>query len=175
MKNIRSNFYPMMILVALVAMQACKPKKIVQQPAPVATTAPAPVEQPKPVVAETKPTPPAPVEKPDFNFSNVQFEYDSGILKTEAYAILDKAASEMKKDPTAKFDIKGYASAEGDDAHNMKLSVDRANAVKVYLFNSGISANNLVATGYGEANPVADNTTDAGRIINRRVEIKVKN
>lgn len=78
----------------------------------------------------------------------------------------------MKKDPSATFILKGYASAEGSDAHNMELSVDRANAVKTYLVNTGVSAANLTARGYGEANPIADNTSESGRVINRRVEMK---
>ena len=78
----------------------------------------------------------------------------------------------MKKDPSVAFILKGYASAEGTDAHNMALSVDRANSVKAYLVNSGVSTANLTTKGFGEANPVADNGTEAGRIINRRVEIK---
>ena len=78
----------------------------------------------------------------------------------------------MKADPKIKFNLNGYASAEGTDAHNMELSAQRANAVKSYLVNSGVDANNLITKGFGEANPVADNTTEAGRILNRRVEIK---
>jgi OOP family OmpA-OmpF porin len=57
----------------------------------------------------------------------------------------------------------------------MELSVDRANAVKAYLINSGVSSDNISTQGYGEANPVADNTTEAGRILNRRVEISKQN
>ena len=89
-----------------------------------------------------------------------------------AVTFTNKAAAEMKKDPSVKFKLSGYASAEGTDEHNMQLSKDRANAVKAYLVNSGVSVNNLDADGYGEANPIADNTTEAGRVINRRVEMK---
>lgn len=78
----------------------------------------------------------------------------------------------MKKDPSATFILKGYASAEGSDAHNMELSVDRANAVKTYLVNTGVSGTNLTAKGYGESDPIADNSSESGRVINRRVEIK---
>ncbi len=81
----------------------------------------------------------------------------------------------MKMDPSAKFMLSGYASAEGTDEHNMQLSVDRANAVKEYLVNSGVSGSNLTAKGFGESNPVADNTTEDGRVLNRRVEIKKVN
>jgi OOP family OmpA-OmpF porin len=104
-------------------------------------------------------------------FQNIQFEFNSGILKTASYPIMDKAAVEMKKNPSVKFILKGYASAEGTDEHNMALSVERATAVKAYLVNSGISADNLTIKGFGDKNPVADNNTEAGRVRNRRVEM----
>ncbi len=172
MKFIRSNFPAVLILAALVSLQACKAKKkVVQEPPPAPVEAPAPVQQTPP---PPPPAPPAqaPAPAPDYNFTNIQFEFDSGILKTESYPSLDKAAAEMKKDPSATFILKGYASAEGTDAHNMELSVDRANAVKTYLVNTGVSAANLTARGYGEANPIADNNSESGRVINRRVEMK---
>ncbi|MDB5023637.1 MAG: OmpA family protein [Mucilaginibacter sp.] len=173
MKFLKSNFPVILILVATISLQACKAKKKVVQEAP-----PQSVETPAPPVQQAPPPPPAaqpapaPAPAPDYNFSNIQFEFDSGILKTESYPILDKAAAEMKKDPTATFILKGYASAEGTDAHNMELSADRANSVKVYLVNTGVSAASITAKGYGESNPVADNSTEAGRVLNRRVEIK---
>jgi OOP family OmpA-OmpF porin len=174
MKFIKSNSALIIILVALVSLQACKAKKLVQKPAPVAEDIKpaAPVAATQQPVEQQKPEPPAPVEKPDYNFSNIQFEFNSGILKTDSYPILDKAVSEMKKDPNVKFILKGYASAEGTAQHNLALSKDRANSVKAYLINSGVNDGNLTAEGYGESNPVADNTTEAGRVLNRRVEIR---
>jgi OOP family OmpA-OmpF porin len=176
MKFIKSNSALIIILVALVSLQACKAKKLVQKQAPVAEdvkpTTPAPVAATSQPVEQQKMVPPAPVEKPDYNFSNIQFEFNSGILKTDYYPILDKAVSEMKKDPNVKFILKGYASAEGTAQHNITLSKDRANSVKAYLVNSGINEGSLITEGYGESNPVADNTTEAGRVLNRRVEIR---
>ena len=173
MKFLRFNFYLVLIMVAAISMPACKAKKkVVAPPAenPPPTEAPAPVQKSEPP-QQTPPPPPAPAP-PDYNFTNIQFEFDSGILKTESYPILDKAAAEMKKDPSATFILKGYASAEGTDEHNMQLSVDRANSVKTYLVNSGVNGANISTKGFGEANPIADNTTEAGRVKNRRVEIK---
>jgi len=113
-----------------------------------------------------------PTPKPNYSFSNIQFEFNSAVLKTSAYQILDKAVMEMKKDPTVKFNLNGYASAEGTADHNMSLSVERANAVKTYLINAGISGDNLTANGFGQSNPISQNTDEAGRAINRRVEMK---
>ena len=174
MKFIRSNFPLLLILAALITLQACKAKKLVQKPAPVVadTTKPAPPPAPAP---PPPPAPPAPAPQPDYTFTNIQFEFNSGVLKTSSYPDLDKAAALMKVDPTVKFSLKGYASAEGTDAHNMELSVDRANAVKAYLVNSGVNGDNISTRGYGEANPIADNKTEEGRVLNRRVEISKQN
>jgi len=169
---------PLLLFViglGMLSLNACKTKKVVAQP--VATK---PVETQKPV-QETPPKPepvaekPAPVEEqaaPNYNFSNVQFEFNSGVLKTESYAVLDKIATEIKKDPSATFILHGHSSAEGTPEHNMSLSVDRANSVKSYLVNAGINATNLSIKGHGEAQPMTANTTEEGRVLNRRVEVK---
>ena len=177
MKLVRLSLLSLLIALATV-MPACKAKKIAQ-PAPVAETfPPAPVSKPTPAPVAMAPTPvPQPVATPapappDYNFANIQFEFNSGILKTQSYPLMDRAIAEMKKDPSVKFVLNGNASAEGTPQHNMSLSVERANAVKTYLVNSGINADNLRTVGNGESKPIADNNTEAGRAQNRRVEIK---
>lgn len=154
------------------SLQACKTKKIVAKPNP-----PVAVEKPveKPVEkapVEEKVETPVP-EKPNFNFSNVQFEFNSDVLKTASFQILDNAAKEMKKDPSVKFVLNGNSSAEGTPEHNMSLSVDRANSVKSYLVNAGISGSNLTVKGFGATKPIDNNSTEEGKELNRRVEIKV--
>jgi OOP family OmpA-OmpF porin len=175
-------YFPLIILVAIAVLPACKAKKaVVDQPYhrtetypadPVSHTPPPP--PPAPVKQTPPPPPPAAPEKPDYNFSNIQFEFNSGILKTDAYPVLDKAAAAMKANTSIKFVLNGYASAEGTPDHNMELSIQRANSVKLYLVNSGVPGANLTAKGLGESNPVADNSTEEGRILNRRVEIKLQ-
>jgi len=119
----------------------------------------------------------AQVKKPEFNVDNVkiQFEFDSSVLKTDSYTILDQVASEIKSNPSVKYALNGYASIEGTEEHNMTLSKDRANAVKTYLVNTGVNPVNITATGYGTSDPVADNSTEQGRILNRRVEVRKLN
>lgn len=182
MKINRSAYYPCIILVALICLQACKAKKMVEKPYTSTVTYPAdPVSAPKPQAAApvaapaSVPTPPpAAAPAPDYNFDNIQFEFNSGILTTNSYPILDKASAAMKANPSIKFVLNGYASAEGTADHNVELSVARANAVKGYLVNSGVAGSNLTAKGNGENNPVADNSTEAGKVLNRRVEIKLQ-
>lgn len=103
--------------------------------------------------------------------SPIQFEFDSSVLKTQSYSTLDKVAKEVR-DNNSSITLDGYASAEGTEAYNVSLSKDRANAVKQYLVNAGVASSKITANGYGEANPVASNATEEGRVQNRRVEIK---
>src|ERR1700723_3313222 len=75
--------------------------------------------------------------------------------------------------PDLKLEIDGYTDAIGSDDYNQTLSDKRAEAVRDYLVNAGVSMNNVVARGLGKSDPVADNTTAAGRQLNRRVEMIV--
>jgi len=104
-------------------------------------------------------------------YAPIQFEFDSSVLKTSSYSTLDKLAKELR-DNNSSVQLDGYASAEGSEAYNLTLSKDRANSVKQYLVNAGVSSSSITANGYGEKNPVASNATEEGRVQNRRVEIK---
>src|SRR3569833_1219042 len=176
MKILFSVLTPVIILSALITMESCHAKKKVVQQTPPPDTATRPAPPPPPPAPTPAPPAPAPAPAPpNYNFSNIQFEFDSSILRTDAYPILDKAAAEMKKDPSATFILNGYASAEGTAAHNMTLSQDRANSVKAYIVNTGVPAANITTKGNGTSNPIADNSTEAGRVLNRRDEIKKSN
>jgi len=175
--NITKNLlFTTLLALFTLTMYSCKTKKLVAKPAP------APVEKPAPPVEEKKPAPapekeeaPAPVEKPNFNLDNIQFEFNSFVLKTSSFAILDKAVAEMKKSPTTKFVLNGHSSAEGTPDHNMQLSIDRANAVKSYFINAGLNGSNFTVVGHGEKEPISSNDSEEGRMVNRRTEIKVQN
>ena len=162
---------------AAILFGSCRAKKAVVAEQPPAVEQETPVAQTAPVEEkETEVTPtPTPEKMPDFNYSNIQFEFNSSVLKTASYAVLDQIASEMKKYNTVKFDINGHASQEGTDQRNMTLSNDRANSVKAYLINAGVEGENLNSVGFGESKPVASNETEEGRVLNRRVEIKKVN
>ncbi|TCD27939.1 OmpA family protein [Pedobacter psychrodurus] len=102
-------------------------------------------------------------------FEKIAFDFNSSVLKTESYPTLDKLSSVLRENG-GKVTVNGYASSEGTAAYNLKLSKDRANSVKTYLVNSGVNASQVATKGNGEANPIASNDTEEGRIQNRRVE-----
>ena len=104
-------------------------------------------------------------------YSNIQFEFDSSVLKTESYSTLDRLSSELRESG-ATVTLDGHASAEGTEEYNMTLSQDRANSVKQYLVNSGVDAAKINVQAFGESAPIASNATEEGRVVNRRVEIK---
>jgi OOP family OmpA-OmpF porin len=104
-------------------------------------------------------------------YSNIQFEFDSSVLRTSSYPVLDASSADLRASGKT-VEIDGYASSEGTAAHNLSLSRDRANSVKTYLVNSGVAASKLKVKGYGETNPIADNSTEEGRVANRRVSFK---
>jgi OOP family OmpA-OmpF porin len=174
MKLLRMGITPLAILCAFIAFTGCKAKKLPPKPDQPPAAAPAPppaATPPAPVVTQVPPPPPQPPAAPNYNFNNIQFEFDSSVLKTDAYPTLDQVAAAMKTNTSMKFSLKGYASIEGTEDHNAQLSQDRANAVKTYLVNAGVSSAQLNAQGMGTTNPVGDNSTEDGRVLNRRVEI----
>ncbi|MFD1629627.1 acyloxyacyl hydrolase [Pseudopedobacter beijingensis] len=118
------------------------------------------------------PEPPA-VEK-EITSDNIQFEFNSSVLRTSAYPTLDRVSADLRANKSKKVQLDGHASSEGTEAYNMQLSIDRANSVKTYLVNSGVDAKRISVKGYGESRPIASNATEEGRILNRRVEFKDK-
>jgi outer membrane protein OmpA-like peptidoglycan-associated protein len=103
---------------------------------------------------------------------NVTFRPNSYRLPAEAQPVLDTIAAAMQSMRTARWEIGGFTSSMGADAKNLRLSRLRALAVRLYLVRHGVPGSRLRAVGYGSANPIATNTTVAGRRQNMRVEIK---
>jgi OOP family OmpA-OmpF porin len=106
--------------------------------------------------------------------SAIQFEFDSSVLRTDAYPMLDKLSSDLRSNSSARVQLDGHASSEGTTEYNMTLSRDRANSVKTYLVNSGVAASRISTTAFGESRPVASNATEEGRMQNRRVEFRMQ-
>ena len=105
--------------------------------------------------------------------NTVNFEFDSSNLTSLAKNNLDKLADVLIANPDTNINIYGHTDSKGADSYNLALSERRAAAVKNYLIAKGISPTRLFASGMGEQSPIADNTTDAGRAQNRRVEISI--
>jgi outer membrane protein OmpA-like peptidoglycan-associated protein len=103
----------------------------------------------------------------------VFFDYDKTDLKDESKPDLNRAIEFLKSNPNVRVEIAGHTDDKGDDAYNKKLSQNRAESVRRYFMSNGIDQSRLIAKGYGEEQPVADNTTDEGRARNRRVELRV--
>lgn len=102
----------------------------------------------------------------------LMFAFDSSTLLNTAD--LSPLLDFVKENPSvSKIYIEGHTDSRGDDAYNLKLSRERADAVKNYLVENGISKELISATGYGKARPVASNDTQRGRQLNRRVEVTV--
>jgi OOP family OmpA-OmpF porin len=106
---------------------------------------------------------------------NVNFEFNKSTLTPAAKKSLTENADNFRKQPNLKVEIAGHTDSVGSDAYNNNLSMRRANAVRDFLITQGMNPKNMVAKGYGESQPVADNKTDAGRAQNRRVEFRVLN
>ncbi len=100
------------------------------------------------------------------------FDFDKYDLKPEGFGELNGVVEILKKNPAMTIVLQGHTDNVGSAAYNQKLSIKRANAAKDYLLNKGISSGRVSCEGYGFTQPVATNTTDFGRSLNRRVAIK---
>jgi outer membrane protein OmpA-like peptidoglycan-associated protein len=104
---------------------------------------------------------------------DVLFDFNKYTLKPEARERLAKISGIVLAYPDLRLEIDGYTDSIGSDEYNQTLSDKRAEAVRDYIVTSGVPMNNVVARGMGKADPVADNSTAAGRQLNRRVELIV--
>src|SRR5271163_4676049 len=103
--------------------------------------------------------------------SNLHFETGKADITPDSEASLNDAVNALKEHPDWKIRVEGFTDNVGSREANLKLSTDRANAVMNWLAEHGIDRSRLSAKGFGEARPIASNSTDEGRAKNRRVEI----
>lgn len=163
---------------------------------------PAPAPPPAPAPAPAPPPPPEPVDTdkdgvtdqidrcPDtpagvavdaygctrqgsITLEGVGFEVNSAQLTTSSRDVLSSLAADLKKYPRLKIELQGHTDSSGADQYNLQLSQKRADAVRDYLLAQGVSSSQLTSKGYGETQPIEDNSTAEGRAANRRVVMSV--
>jgi len=107
--------------------------------------------------------------------SNIWFIVDSDrLIGRKTFATLNEIVLILRANPNGIVNIEGYASSEGTEEYNQQLSLRRAESVRRYLIRKGIVAERIIASGFGENEPIADNATPKGRAENRRVQFKAK-
>ena len=110
----------------------------------------------------------------ELDFGGVNFEPKSFDLTPESKQLLDEVVVTINASPELqKIEVQAHTDYKGSGEANLKLSEQRALSVKNYLVSQGVSEKRLIAKGYGESQPIADNKTEEGRAKNRRVELKV--
>jgi OOP family OmpA-OmpF porin len=143
---------------------------------------------PPPPPPATPPPPPAPAPPPmgekerqfletgRLRLDNVTFESGSATLTPESEDVLRQAGRGLEKYPDLEVEIEGHTDTSGPAANNLRLSQQRADAVRSFLLsNFNLSASNITAKGYGETRPEVEERTAADRTRNRRVEMRVTN
>ena len=107
------------------------------------------------------------------SLSDVLFDVDQATLKPGNESKLRQIAAVLQQYPNNQISVEGHTDATGSDAHNQKLSEDRAASVRLALVSGGIEAGRITSRGFGKTQPVATNASPEGRQRNRRVEIVV--
>jgi OOP family OmpA-OmpF porin len=141
-------------------------------------------EEPPPPPQAAEPPPPPPPSPPPppepappdpcagrIVLRGVTFPFDSDVVTEASKPTLDVAADTLRECPNVRTAVEGFTDSVGSDTYNQGLSERRAESVSNYLRSHGVSPDRLSVKGYGESRPVADNSTEEGRALNRRVEL----
>lgn len=105
--------------------------------------------------------------------SNITFATGSANISQSFNPVLDDVARVLKKYEKTTMLIEGHTDSTGSAEYNQQLSLNRANAVRNNLVGNGVDSRRVTTEGYGESMPVADNDTESGRQLNRRVELRI--
>jgi outer membrane protein OmpA-like peptidoglycan-associated protein len=104
---------------------------------------------------------------------DVLFDVNSSVLKPGSYSEIDRVANVLVQYPQTNIQIAGHTDSTGSETYNQELSESRAMSVQNALVNKGVSPNRMRSIGFGEGQPIADNSTEAGRQLNRRVTVTI--
>ena len=114
------------------------------------------------------------ISQPEFfTLDNLHFASGKWDILKSSYAELNELLDYLKLKKNISIEIGGHTDSDGEELDNQSLSQKRADAVKTYLIGKGIAAKRIKAVGYGELNPVADNTSTTGKAKNRRTEVRI--
>jgi outer membrane protein OmpA-like peptidoglycan-associated protein len=103
---------------------------------------------------------------------NITFDTNTDTIRQTSFPFLNQVAIMMNKEPNLMLRVEGHTDNVGDPNYNLNLSKKRALAVKNYLVNIGkVNNSRITSEGFGLTKPIADNTTEEGRALNRRVEL----
>ena len=144
-------------------------KKVAPAPSPVPAAAPTPAPVVAPVVVA--PRKPSIIEKA-VRLEGANFATGSSKLLKAADSKLNEVVNAAREYPDVQLDVTGYTDNVGNAQNNLKLSQERANAVKAYLVKNGVASGRINTKGVGADSPIADNATAEGRAKNRRVEVR---
>ena len=105
--------------------------------------------------------------------SDVLFDVNSATLKSGGYTEINRVAQVLTQYPQTNIQIAGHTDSSGTEVYNQQLSESRAMSVQNALANQGVAANRMRAIGFGEGQPIADNSSESGRQLNRRVVVTI--
>ena len=105
-----------------------------------------------------------------FITNGIRFDVGKATLRPESMGVINTIAKLLNEHKDLNFSIEGHTDSDGNESDNLKLSEERAEAVKSALTVSGISADRLTCKGFGESTPLDNNNTPEGKANNRRVE-----
>lgn len=105
--------------------------------------------------------------------AGITFPFNSSEVQPQFRNTLDEIAQTLQAYPSTLIDVYGHTDSVGSDAYNQRLSEERARSVANYLTSRGVQPVRIATQGFGESQPIADNSTEAGRAANRRVELRI--
>jgi outer membrane protein OmpA-like peptidoglycan-associated protein len=125
------------------------------------------VEKPKPPVPKSKE-----IKRGRVVLRGVTFEKGSASIEPSSFVVLDEVAQSLSEWPLVQVEIQGHTDNQGSSLSKLNLSTARAEAVRAYLVNKGISATRLTVVGKSDSSPLGENSTKAGRAVNNRIELR---
>lgn len=105
-------------------------------------------------------------------FNNLNFEFNKSVILPTSFESLNELAQVMNQ-TTWNLKLSGHTDNKGSESYNLKLSENRAKAVKNYLVAQGVDPSRIESKGFGSTQPIAPNDTEENRAINRRVEFQI--